>query len=56
MFTDAAKVAVPVGAVLKTISLLTRHSGQLPWSFETCHLPSPSDGWPVCPDTRNGRT
>ena len=40
VFTGAAKVAVPVGAVFKTISLSTRHSGQLPWSFETCHLPS----------------
>src|SRR5262245_65632600 len=56
VFTEAAKSAGPYGALLKTISRSMRHRGQLPWSFEICHLPSPNDGSPVCADTRNGRT
>lgn len=34
VFTGAANTDVPAGAVLKTISLSTRHRGQLPWSLE----------------------
>jgi hypothetical protein len=52
-FTGAAKKFPPV---LKTISRSVRHCGQLPPSFEICHLPSPNDGWSVGPDARNGRT
>jgi hypothetical protein len=55
-FTGTADTSVPIGAALKTISRSMRHCGQLPRSFETCHLPPPNDGWPVCPDTWSGRT